>query len=180
MGKLIANVMTSLDGYFEGPGEGWERIAFHRADDEWIAYSNELLSSVTQLVFGRRTYEGFAEYWPTQEDETARLLNALPKTVVSRSLEKASWAPTTVARDPRAIADLKAKTTGDLLVMGSADLVASLIPLGLVDEHRLAIVPCVLGGGTPYFRPDTKLELDRREVRLFASGVTEVRCVPRR
>ena len=180
MAKLIANVMMSLDGYFEGPGDGWERIAFHRADDEWSDYSRELLSAVDHLVFGRRTYEGFAEFWPTQDDPLARLLNELPKTVVSRTLAQASWQHSTIVRDVAEIAKLKQAQPGDLLVMGSGDLVASLVAHDLVDEHRLAIVPCVLGGGTRYFRAGTTLELDRRDLRVFASGVTEVRCVRRR
>jgi dihydrofolate reductase len=67
MSTVILSVMVSLDGFFQGPREGWEKIDWHRADDEWEAPAIELLHGAEMLLFGRRTYEGFAQYWPHQQ-----------------------------------------------------------------------------------------------------------------
>ena len=64
MRKVVLAAMMSLDGMFDGPGEDAERIDWVWADDEWLHYSVELLDAAGTLVFGRRTFEGVAAYWP--------------------------------------------------------------------------------------------------------------------
>ena len=174
--------MVSLDGKFDGPGEGAERIDWFRADSEWLDYSVELLSNVGALMFGRRTYEGMAAFWPHQTGPVADLMNGRPKLVASNTLEQATWASTTVVRDP--INDLAAHCEhldGPLLIMGSGTLAATLSSHRLINEYRLAVNPTILGAGAPLF-PDghPRLELERRAICTFDSGITELRLTQQR
>lgn len=148
-------VNHDLTGWIRrGPGEGWAQIDWHRADDAWERYSLELLDGADTLLLGRRTYEGFASFWPEQEGELARRLNAVRKVVVSTTLAAGAWPETQVIRDkvPEAIAALKANSRRDMLVFGSGELAATLTRSGLIDEYRLAFNPVVLGGSAPLFR----------------------------
>lgn len=181
MRRLILSVMTSLDNYFDAPGEGLEKIDWHRADEEWEAYAVELLSGADTLLFGRKTYAGFAVFWPEQQGEVADLLNAIEKVVVSTTLTEASWRGTRLVRDNVAteIAALKKQPGRDILLFGSATLAASLSEHGLIDEYRLAINPVVLGAGTPFFSPRAaRLNLRLLGTRIFGSGIVELRYAP--
>ena len=128
MRKVILLVMVTLDGFFDGPGEGLEKIDWHHADEEWEDYSVEILSSADTLLFGRKTYEGFAAFWPSQEGEVARLLNEIEKVVFSTTLTEATWQGTRLVREhvPEAVTELKAQPGKDILVFGSADFAATL------------------------------------------------------
>jgi dihydrofolate reductase len=181
MRNVILSMMISLDGYFEAPGEGWEKIDWHRADDEWEDYSVELLGQIDTLLFGRRTYEGFAEFWPTQDSEVARLLNAIDKVVFSTMLSEAAWNGTRLVRDhvPEEVAKLKAQPGRDIAIFGSADLAATLTQHGLIDEYRIAVNPVVLGGGTALFREGAeRLNLRLLDTKTFRSGIVELRYAP--
>jgi len=181
MRNVILSMMISLDGYFEAPGEGWEKIDWHRADDEWEDYSVELLGQIDTLLFGRRTYEGFVEFWPTQDSEVARLLNAIDKVVFSTTLSEAAWNGTRLVRDhvPEEVAKLKAQPGRDIAIFGSADLAATLTQHGLIDEYRIAVNPVVLGGGTALFREGAeRLNLRLLDTKTFRSGIVELRYAP--
>jgi dihydrofolate reductase len=157
MRSLLAWNMMTLDGYFEG-AQPWD-LGFHSAvwGPELEALSRQQLEGDTTLIFGRRTYEGMAAYWPTAtaEGEVAVRMNAIPKIVVSNTLTRADWNNSRVLAGDAAqsIAALKRENGGDLYVFGSAQLLGSLLAAGLVDEYRLCLVPVVLGQGTPLFKP---------------------------
>ena len=122
----------------------------------------------------RRTYEGFAAHWPNasaEEQVVAQPLNTKPKYVASRTLtEPLGWQHSTVLQGDaaRAVAALKQEDGGDLLVIGSTQLVQTLIEHALVDEFRVMIDPLVVGGGKRIFRDDGVL----RPLRLVDSKVT--------
>ncbi|MFA6541430.1 MAG: dihydrofolate reductase family protein [Bacteroidota bacterium] len=174
MGKIIMwNVMT-LDGYFEGTKK-WD-LDFHNIvwGDELEQLSIEQLRQCNALLFGRVTYEGMAAYWTTVtgEAEVAGFMNKLPKVVFSRSLEKAEWNNTRVVKDNIAgeIAALK-QSEKDSYVFGSADLSASLMKLGLIDEYRICVVPVIRGGGTPLFKTlPEQVNLQLIDARSLKSG----------
>jgi dihydrofolate reductase len=124
-------------------------------------------------VFGRRTYEGMAGYWPSAEGEIAELMNTVPKVVFSRTLEKALWKNTRLVKDDAAeeVAKLKQEPGKDLFIFGSADLSATLTRHGLIDEYRLGLTPVVLGGGNPLFKlSPQRLPLRLVEARPLRSG----------
>jgi dihydrofolate reductase len=160
MGKVVVTEFITLDGVIEDPGgaESFERggwaFKFDRGDEGGAFKLAELMDADAQLL-GRRTYEGFAKAWPTMEGtgEFGEKMNAMPKFVVSSTLETADWNNTTILRGDLAakVTALKERFDGDILVAGSATLVQGLVAAGLVDELHLMVFPIVLGGGKRLF-----------------------------
>jgi dihydrofolate reductase len=158
MGKLIMWNLMTLDGMFEGP-QPWD-LDFHEYawGDELRGFSLEQAREAEGLLFGRRTYEGMAAYWSSATGETADFMNAVPKYVFSRTLERADWANSTLVKEDagKAVARLKEQPGKDLFVFGSADLSVTFIRQGLFDEYRIGLVPITLGAGSPLFKPDSE------------------------
>lgn len=172
MGKLVVSEFITLDGIVEDPGGGetyehggWS-FKFDRGAEGDRFKVDELEAAEAQLL-GRVTYLGFAKAWPSMTgDQFGAKMNAMPKYVVSTTLsdEAATWTNSTVIRGDVAgeIARLKERTTGDILVAGSARLVQALTRYALVDEYRLMVFPIVLGSGKRLFgegTPPTVLRL---------------------
>jgi dihydrofolate reductase len=181
MGKLVMWNLMTLDGFVEGPGRD---ISWH--EDVWGEELEQLsiaqLHEAGGLLFGRITYDLMAAYWPEASGEIADFMNAMPKYVFSRTLARADWTNTQLFdRDVGAtVARLKQESAKEIFLFGSADLAASLIPEGLVDEFRIAINPLLLGGGTPLFKLGTRLKLKLVDTRPLSSGVVIVRYTPAR
>ena len=158
MGKLIMWNLMTLDGMFEGP-QPWD-LGFHEYawGDELERFSLDQAREVGALVFGRRTYEGMAAYWSTAKGVTADFMNAVPKYVFSRTLERADWTNSTLVKEDagKAVARLKEQPGKDLFLFGSADLSVTLIRRGLFDEYRFGLVPVTLGEGNPLFKADSE------------------------
>ncbi|MFB9950061.1 dihydrofolate reductase family protein [Rhizobium puerariae] len=170
MRKLAVWNLMTLDGYFEGE-KPWD-LAFHNHawGPELEKLSEQFGEEGDLLVFGRRTYEGMAAYWPTAEEsgKVRDYMNNIAKLAVSRTLKDAAWNNTRIVRDPVAeLAGLKAQDGKTIFVFGSAELVASLMEEGLVDEYRICIVPILLGSGNPLF----KKAAHQTELRLLGSSV---------
>ena len=108
-----------------------------------------------------------AAHWPGATGTIADLMNAAPKVVYSRTLERAEWNNTTLVREDAAkhVAALKREPGGDLYVFGSGELCESLLRADLVDEVRLCVAPVALGTGRPHFGRG----LARRRFRLLES-----------
>ena len=160
MGKLVVTEFVTLDGVFQDPGGtaefergGWA-FQFDQGDEGAKFKFDELLASDAQLL-GRVTYEGFAKAWPTMEGtgEFGEKMNAMPKFVVSTTLDNPEWNNTTVLKGDLAkeVEALKQQFAGDILVAGSGQLVTSLLANDLVDELHLMVFPVVLGAGKQLF-----------------------------
>jgi dihydrofolate reductase len=175
MRKIFAFIMTTLDGYYEGPNHEFD---FWVLDEEFSEFSVEQLDEVDTLLFGRVTYEGMAAYWPTpaaeQDDpRVAARMNGLSKIVVSRTLDKAEWANTRLVKhDVSAqLTELKQQPGKDIAILGSSDLTVSLLRMGLVNELRIMVNPVVLGSGRSVFRTaGERVGLRLVKSRLFSSG----------
>jgi dihydrofolate reductase len=172
MGKLVVTEFISIDGVFEDPGGaenyehgGWT-FEYDRGEEGNRFKLDELMEAEAQLL-GRRTYEGFAEAWPSREGPFADKLNQDPKYVVSTTLKDPQWQNTTVIEGDVAaeIAKIRDRTDGDILVAGSGMLVSALLAADLVDELRLMVFPTVLGRGRRLF-PEG---IDRLKFRLTDS-----------
>ena len=181
MGKLIMWNLVTLDGYFEGPDHD---LSLHQDawGEELEAFSIEQLDGAGALLFGRVTYDMMAAYWPTEEPGVvADYMNALPKVVFSRSRREGGWTNTRFpAGDAVAeVARLKRDTAGNILLFGSADLAASLMPAGLFDEIRLCVTPRLLGRGTRLFKgtPES-MKLALADARVLTNGAVILRYVP--
>lgn len=179
MAKLIMWNLMTLDGFVEGPNRdiSWH---FDVWGDELEQLSIEQGKAAGGLLFGRVTYELMANYWPSATGEVADFMNALPKYVFSRTVRRSDWNNTQLlnADVPGTVARLKREGTKDILLFGSADLAASLIPQGLIDEFRIALNPVILGGGTPLFKPGEKLKLKLLDTKAHSTGIVVLRYAP--
>jgi dihydrofolate reductase len=177
------NVMT-LDGFFEGP-KSWD-LNFHDTvwGDELEKISIDQLKAADCLLFGRVTYEGMAAYWSnaegTAEDSVAKLMNAIPKIVFSRTLAAADWKNTRLVKGSAEdeVAKLRTEKGKDILIFGSANLSASLAHRGLIDEYRICIAPLSIGVGSPLFKAGTPLKLKLLDVKTLKSGGVILRYAP--
>lgn len=175
MSHLIVIEHISLDGVMQAPGRPDEDCRGGFEYGGWAMPNNdEVMGKVmgrgmTQggsLLFGRRTYEDFYGFWPNQENNPfTEVLNAIPKYVVSTTLsEPLPWSNSTLLKGNigQAIADLKAHSERDITVLGSGQLVQSLMQFDLVDKYLLMIHPLILGTGHRLFAdgiPLAKLRL---------------------
>ena len=178
--KLVVSVYVSLDGVVQDPvgmensGLGNWVGPFSRgpAGDEIM--HDELWAADIALM-GRTTYEGFAAVWPTLDDPGgfAKRLNGMPKYVASNTLRQADWANTTILSGDVAsqVRRLKSEGGGDILVYGSAGLVHSLLPHGLVDQVHMLIYPTVLGRGTRLFPADYAARFELHDLTKLGSGI---------
>lgn len=163
--RLTLTEFVTLDGVYQGPGspdedrsDGFTRGGWMvpHMDPTFIAQASAWLAEADALLFGRRTYEAFAEAWPriTDPDDpfTARM-NRLPKYVASHTLTEATWAPSTILGGDivAEVAELKARPGRELQLHGSARLSQTLLAAGLIDEVRLVVTPTVLGQGRRLF-----------------------------
>jgi dihydrofolate reductase len=179
MAKLIMWNLMTLDGFVEGPKRD---ISWHLDvwGEELERLSIEQGRAAGGLLFGRVTYELMANYWPNETGEIADFMNALPKYVFSRTLNTSNWNNTQLFNDdvPGTVARLKRESARDILLFGSADLAASLIPRGLIDEFRIAVNPIVLGGGTPLFKPGERVKLKLLDSKPLSTGIVILRYEP--
>ena len=155
MRKLIAwNVMT-LDGYFEGSDP--RQLDMHGTvwGEELEEFSLGQGAEIGTLLFGRRTYQGMRDYWVKKEGPIADMMNGLDKAVATRSLETADWNNSRLLKGEAAatVRGLKQDGSASVFVFGSANLLATLMAEGLIDEYRLCLAPVVWGEGTPLFKP---------------------------
>jgi dihydrofolate reductase len=160
MSHVIVIEFVSLDGVMQDPdgNEGFRHGGWaFRYGPEPVSGDPFALSEVLDtgaLLLGRRTWQLFAGIWPGRDDPFSAKLNAMPKLVASHSLENAAgWQNSTVLRGDLVTEAGKRKQEQDIVVMGSASVVRTLIAHDLVDEYRLMVFPLVLGAGTRLF-PD--------------------------
>jgi dihydrofolate reductase len=180
MGRIVVTEFVSLDGVMEDPGGaedfrhgGWT-FQFDRGDDGNKFKLDETLETEA-LLLGRKTYEGFAEAWPSREGEFADKFNNMPKYVVSSTLENPTWNSTTVLGGDVAaeVSRLRSELDGDIVVHGSAQLAQALIEHGLVDELRLMVFPVVLGTGKRLFgETSDKRRFRLKDARTVGDGVS--------
>ena len=173
MRKVIMWNVVSLDGLFEG-AKSWD-LGWHDSiwGEELERLSIDQLKSADMLLFGRATYEGMANYWPSAKGEVADLMNQIRKVVFSRTLEKASWNNTRLVKGnaEEEVAKLKRQPGKNLFIFGSANLSSTLIRHHLIDEYRLGLAPMVLGSGTPLFKASSEMmKVKLIEARPLKSG----------
>ncbi|WP_424346753.1 dihydrofolate reductase family protein [Kocuria sp. CH-021] len=162
MGIVQVDLFLTLDGVYQAPGGpdedrsggfelgGWQGAYF---DDESGATVGAGIERLDALLLGRRTYDIFAGYWPAHDGDEpiAVKFNAVPKFVVSRTLSAPSWQGTTVLRDVRSEVRALKDRFDEVHVVGSGDLVSTLLREDLVDRLNLLLYPVVLGSGKRLF-----------------------------
>jgi dihydrofolate reductase len=163
MGTVIVMNWVSLDGVMQGPGRpdedtrdgfahgGW---AIPYSDGATVAKMGERMGEDRAFLFGRQTYEGLLASWNAQGGPFKDALNNTPKYVASSdSATRLGWPNSTLVHGdvPAAVADLKQRSSADLVIMGSGVLIGSLMAADLIDEYLLMIAPVVLGTGRRLF-----------------------------
>jgi dihydrofolate reductase len=161
--KLVATMMLTLDGVYQGPGGPDEdrRGGFDRggwtaayADKEMGPFLISMFERADALLLGRRTWEIWEPYWPKHDDNPfGHAINVLPKYVPSTTLTAPAWHNTHVVDGDveAAIRELKAKPGGELQVHGSGVLLRWLLDHDLLDELNVRLYPVVVGDGLRLF-----------------------------
>ncbi len=182
MRKIILFMMVSLDGYFEGPNHD---LSWHNVDKEFNSFAASNLNQSGVILFGRRTYEMMADFWPNytpnKDDKgdvaVAEKMNSVPKVVFSRTLKNVKWSREwdnitlvngNVAHE---IMKLKMQPGKDIAVFGSNNLCVSLLELGLLDEAQIMLNPVSIGNGTPlFYGAKGKFHFNLLKTKTFKSG----------
>jgi dihydrofolate reductase len=179
--KLVVIEFLSVDGVMQGLGSPDEDTEGGFAHGGWgTQFGDEVLgadaaqglATTDAYLFGRKTYEKMAAFWPNVpgDDPFAAHLNATPKYVASRTLRSLEWRSSALIEGDvaTAVTELKQKPGNNIAVLGSGHLVQTLIKNDLVDEYRLFVHPILLGGGKRLFRDDPRA----RRLRLVESKAT--------
>jgi dihydrofolate reductase len=167
MRKVVVNMNLTLDGVMQAPGRpdedrrdgfehgGWALPYF---DAVKASSAAEGIATTPDLLFGRRTYEDFFAVWPKRTDNPfTDALNNFQKYVTSRTLnEPLPWSNSTLLPGDAVatVTALKHQPGNDLVILGSGELVRSLMRANCVDEYVLSIHPLVLGSGHRLFLDD--------------------------
>jgi dihydrofolate reductase len=175
MRKVILFNMTTLDCFFADANGA---IDWHVVDEEFHEFAIQQLDSADTILFGRATYQLMASYWPTEaavkrDPLIAAKMNQMPKIVFSGTLARAKWANSRMVKEKAAeeVARLKQQPGENILILGSANLAATLTQNGLIDEYRLMVCPIVLGSGRPLFQGvEGRLPMKLLNARAFRSG----------
>lgn len=192
MSKLVLFQSITLDGVMQAPGRpdedprggfsygGW---AIPYADPEMGRAAGESMATTGALLFGRRTYDDFYSVWPNRTDNPfTEVLNNTPKYVASRTLqEPLPWMNSILLKGdvPKTVAALKEQQEKDMVVLGSGELVQTLMKHNLIDIYILMVHPLVLGIGTRLFRDGASFsKLKLIDSRPTSTGVLIVTYQP--
>jgi dihydrofolate reductase len=175
MRKIFVFIMASLDGFFEGPDH---ELDWHNVDAEFNEFAAGQLNEIDTLLFGWKTYDLMAGYWPSEPGKQespviADKMNEMQKITFSRKERKVEWENTRLVKDNVGweIMKLKNQPGKDIAIFGSSNLCVSLIQMGLIDEFRIMMNPVVLGRGHTLFNGlHDKLNLKLLKTRNFNSG----------
>lgn len=179
MRKLSVFNFVTMNGYFAGPGGD---ISWHKdrpADLEQEEFGKQGVQSNSVLVFGRKTYDMMASFWPTPmamqvNPVMAEGMNKSEKIVFSKTMNDAAWANTTLIKNDvvTAMRMLKQQQGKPITILGSGSIVTQLAAAGLIDEFQLLVDPVALGSGTPIFSGLAQpLALQLTSHQVFKSGV---------
>jgi dihydrofolate reductase len=189
MGRIVVMNHVTLDGVMQGPGRpeedtrggftqgGWGRRSQTPDDGAGKAMGERMTAGggLAGWLFGRRTYEGLLSYWNQRPDSPfGPMLNSAPKYVASTTLgEPLPWPNSTLLHGDvaTAVGALKARSDGVLAIMGSGELIGSLLAADLIDEYLLMIHPLVLGTGRRLFPGGAHMSLRLTGSDTTASGV---------
>jgi dihydrofolate reductase len=176
MATFSSFTFLSLDGYYKGLNED---ISWHRHGEEEAQFSADSLQSEDILLFGRKTFEMMASFWPTemaaqQFPDVAKGMNKAKKLVVSNTLQTVDWSNTEIISGDfiAQIKQLKQTASNNITILGSGQLLTALAAENLVDEYSIMIDPVAIGAGSSLFKGlSTSLQLQLTGTRTFKSGV---------
>lgn len=182
MRKVIAAEFVTLDGVMEAPGSGDTTLPERRGWSE--PYMNEEIGKLIldqmdasdALLLGRKTYQDFAAFWPSvpDEDPFGKRMNSRVKYVVSKTFKHADWNNSRLIDGNVAeeVSRLKGQPGKNITIVGSGELVRTLMQNDLIDEYQLMVCPVVLGVGKRLFNGSSdKKGLRLVDAKTFSSGM---------
>jgi dihydrofolate reductase len=179
MRKIFLFMVTSVDGYFEGPEHD---IGWHMVDEEFNQFAVDQMKAIDTYLYGRKTYQLMESYWPNVADmpdshpediEIGQMMGDTPKYVVSHNDIQTKWRNVTVIHNNviGSVKALKDRDGGDIAIFGSNNLCVSLMQEDLVDEFRIMVCPIAIGQGTSLFAGlDKQVKLHVQTSRQFKNG----------
>jgi dihydrofolate reductase len=179
MRKLVETTFVTLDGVISdtvpstAPQAAPEKWGSKYWDEQHGNYAHDLLRASDALLLGRRTYEVFAESWPTRKGfEFADRINEMPKYVASRTLQEAKWNATVIKGDvAKEVARLKEQPGDNILKYGTGELDRALMQNDLVDEFHFWVFPVLVGGGERLLNGIDTTHLKLIDTTTFDSGI---------
>lgn len=177
MARLIAYNFLSLNGYYKGVEED---ISWHTHGNEESKYSEEMLARDNILVFGRKTYEHMASFWPTPFASdmfpvVAKGMNNSEKLVITTNPQfDSSWSNSRVVIGDVVgkMKELKLNSPKDMAILGSGSIISLFSDHRLIDEYQIMVDPVAIVSGTPIFYGiKNNLNLKFAGFRTFKSGV---------
>jgi dihydrofolate reductase len=158
MRKLSSFTQLSVNGFYADANSDMSWAHQNDPNDkEWNDFVSGNAGGGGMLLFGKTTYDLMIKWWPTPQaiktmPDVANPMNAMPKVVFSRTLDKASWTNTAVEKDLiGGVKKLKSTPGPDMVILGSGSIVAQLAQEKLIDSFQLVINPLALGGGKTLF-----------------------------
>lgn len=187
MRKLVLEEWLSLDGYAEDKDGQLNFFPTTEANKYSDIDQLKFLESIDTIILGRKTYQLFAEFWPTattDKEIIADRLNSIPKIVFSNTLKDAPWGkwPRAQVVPGDAVAEVKKLRQRDgknMVLWGSISLAQALIKANLIDEYHLQICPTLAGGGRPLFPElENYANLKLAGIRQYDTGVMYLQYEP--
>ncbi len=189
MRRIVMFNRVTAEGYFAAADGNLDWVV---PDNEIDKAGAEATPGFDTILFGRRTYEMFASFWPHVTDDSATaadphdagrqspemramatMLNQSNKLVFSRTLKDVTWNNSRLLHefDPREIEVMKNEPGKDMIIFGSGSIVSQLTQHELIDEYQFVVSPVFLGNGRPLFSGVTKrLRLNLLESKAYPFG----------
>jgi dihydrofolate reductase len=186
MRRIVMFNRVSADGYFADVKGSIDWVVQDPKLDEAVMSGGD--GEIDTILFGRRTYEMFAAFWPHVTKDSvgphgaplsaailkmASILNETPKIVFSKTMREAEWKNTRVVPmfDAREIASMKKERGKDMIIFGSGTVVSQLTEHRLIDEYQFVVCPVILGSGKPLVGGFSKtIGVELQDARKFPSG----------
>jgi dihydrofolate reductase len=191
MGKIVAFVSVTLDGVMQAPGRpdedtrggfthgGW---ATAYADPTPSESTKESMAASEALLLGHRTYDDFYSVWPHRTDNpfSAMLTNTLKYVPSRRSSVELPWENSTLVSGDvvGSLREIKQRHQKNIVILGSGNLIRSLLPDGLIDEIILGVHPLVLGAGQRLFDGPDERRFDLVSSEATSTGVVSATYRP--
>lgn len=154
MGKLNSFTFITLDGYYKN---AFDNTSWHQHSEEAAKFSEESLASGNTLLFGRKTYEMMAGFWPSPMakelfPKVAESMNQADKLVISNSLSQTNWENSQLLPNDWLEEIEKRKENTNITLLGSGSILKQLAEADLIDQFQFLIDPIVIGNGSSIFK----------------------------
>ena len=177
MRKVKLSMQMTINGFVGGLNGEMDWMTWN-PDDEFLEFLTSNFDAADTMLLGRKSADGFINHWENTaisnpEHPFAKKLVDIPKVVFTKTPDESTWNNSVLAKGELAeeIANLKKQDGKDIIVVGGAGLVSSLIKEGLIDEYHLIINPTAIGNGMTIFNSlDEIRKFEPISAKLYSGG----------